>query len=185
MLKTTFSLLLFIVTAKSEAQAIQERTIESSGNIMVITTMDTLASKSKFCAVEGVIYNQDSVNYYAMKLYFDAPKLLHLSNQDSISFHFSDGENFKESIYIEDKKIEKGERLRVLIATPEFVLEELYRNPVKSITLESGTYTYTLKVEDIHSDSFQALAEYMMNLNVFDENGIKWSELSKMKFPEN
>jgi hypothetical protein len=69
-----------------QAQSISERDVDSSGNITIITTRDTLASDPNYCYTEGFIYNSDSVNYYGLVFYFDAHQIFFLTAKDKIRF---------------------------------------------------------------------------------------------------
>lgn len=185
MFKIIFALLLSLISITIQAQSISKRTVDSSGSIMIFTTPDTLALGSNYCVVEGVIFNADSVNYYAVILYFNAPQTFFLIAKDKIRIRYNDGEVYDEFAYTEGEFFTEGQLLKVMLPVSEKALNKIVRNPVTSITLITEKFKHTLKVDDAYNKSFQNLSQYMLHMNVYDENGIKWSELTEMKFPEN
>jgi len=185
MIKSTLILFICFSGFALQAQSISERDVDSSGNITIITTLDTLASDPKYCYTEGVIYNSDSVNYYGLVFYFDAPQIFFLTAKDKIRIRYNDGEVYDEFVNTDGEFIIKDDLLKIMFPVSENALNKMLRNSVTSITLITEKFRHTINVDVAYNQTFKNLSEYMLNINVYDKNGIKWSELTKMKFPEN
>ena len=185
MIKTTLILFICFSGFALQAQSISERDVDSSGNITIITTLDTLASDPNYCYTEGVIYNSDSVNYYGLVFYFDAPQTFFLNTKDKMRIRYNDGEVYEEIVITDGEFISDGELVKIMFPIVKNALNKMLRNSVTSITLITEKFRHTIKVDEAYNLTFQTLSEYMLNINPYDKNGIMWSELTKWKFPEN
>lgn len=185
MIKTTLTLLICFSGIALQAQSISERVVDSSGDITIITTRDTLASYPNYCYTEGFIYNSDSVNYYGLVFYFDAHQIFFLTAKDRFQIRYNDGEVYDDFVVTNGEFVSEGELVKIMFPISENALNKMLRNSVTSITLITQKFRHTIKVEEAYNQTFQTLSEYMLNINVYDKNGIKWSELTKWKFPEN
>ena len=172
MFKMTIALFLILYSTSTQAQFISKRTVDSSGAIMIFTTLDTLALNPEFCAVEGMIFNADSVNYYALIFYFNVSKTIFLTNKDKISIRYNDGEVYEEFVYTEGDLFSEGRLAKIMLPFSENGLKKMNCNSVTSISLITDKFRQTIKQNEIYNKSFQNLAEYMLHVNVYDENGI-------------
>ena len=184
MIKTTLTLLICFSGIALQAQSISERVVDSSGDITIITTRDTLAADPNNCYTEGFIYNSDSVNYYGLVFYFDAHQIFFLTPKDRIQIRYSDGEVYDDFVVTNGEFVSEGELVKIMFPISENALNKMLSKSVTSITLITEKFRHTIKVEESYNQTFQTLSEYMLNINVYDKNGIKWSELTKWKFPE-
>lgn len=185
MIKTTLTIFICFSGFALQAQSISERDVDSSGNITIITTLDTLASDPNYCYTEGVIYNSDSVNYYGLVFYFDAHQIFFLTAKDKIQIRFDDGEVYDDFVITDGEFISDGELVKIMFPIVKNALNKMLRNSVTSISLITEKFRHTIKVDEAYNQTFQTLSEYMLNINPYDKNGIMWSELTKWKFPEN
>ncbi len=167
------------------SQAISKRTVDSSGHIIIFTTIDTITNRTQYCAVEGLIYNDDSVNYYALNFYLNSPESFYLTSKDKIYIRYSDGQVYEVSPLSDGNYYTKGQQEYITIPVSENALYGMLQYPVKSICIITEKFRYNIPVDLNYEKTFGNLADFMLNLNVYDENGIKWSELTKMKFPDN
>lgn len=186
MIKLIPALILIFFSSATYSQAISKRTVDSSGHIIVFTTIDTIvANTDAYCAVDGLIYSADSINYYALDFYFTSPQSFLLSSKDKVYIRYSDGEVYEVSPFSEGNYYAKGQEVYISITVSENALYKMLQYPVKSISLVTQKFRHNIPVDSNYEKTFENLADFMLNLNVYDENGIKWSELTKMKFPEN
>ncbi len=184
MTKIIFISLLFI-TGISQGQSILKRTVDSSGNITISTTIDTLAMGPKDCMVGGLVYNADSIKYYALVFYFKAPKTFFLTGKDKIYIRFDDGQVYDENVYTNGEFFTEGNRASVTIEISEQALQKMSRCFVTSVSLINDKFRHKMNVQDPYNRTFEDLAYYLLDLNPYDENGINWVELTKMKFRDN
>jgi len=117
--------------------------------------------------------------------YFDAPQIFFLTAKDKIRIRYNDGEVYDEFVNTDGEFIIKDDLLKIMFPVSENALNKMLRNSVTSITLITEKFRHTINVDVAYNQTFKNLSEYMLNINVYDKNGIKWSELTKMKFPEN
>jgi len=185
MIKTILALCICFSGLAIKAQSISDRIVDSSGNIIIVTTTDTVALNPEFCYTEGVIYHSDSVNNYGLVFYFDAPQIFFLTAKDKIYIRYNDGEVYDEFVITDGEFITDGELVKIMIPMTENALKKMIRNPVLSISLITEKFRHTIKVDEAYHQRFKNLSDYLLHVNVYDENGVKWSELTKMKFPEN
>ncbi len=186
MFKLILALILTVISSTAYSQSISKRTVDSSGHIIVFTTIDTIAANSAaYCAVDGLIYNADSIYYYALDFYFTSPQSFLLSSKDKVNIKYSDGEVYEVTPFSEGNYYSKGQDVYISIAVSENALYKMLQYPVKSVSIVTEKFRHNIPVDSNYEKTFEKLADFMLNLNVYDENGIKWSELTKMKFPEN
>ena len=185
MIKTTLILLICFSGIALQAQSINERIVDSAGNILIVTNADTLNSYPEYCYTSGIIYNSDSINQYGMVFYFHSPQTFFLTAKDKIRIRYNDGQVNDEFVNTDGEFIIKDDLLKIMFPVSENALNKMLRNSVTSITLITEKFRHTINVDVAYNQTFKNLSEYMLNINVYDKNGIKWSELTKMKFPEN
>jgi hypothetical protein len=185
MIKTTLTLLICFSSIALQAQSINERIVDSAGNIIIVTNADTLNSYPEYCYTSGIIYNSDSINQYGMVFYFHAPQTFFLTAKDKIRIRYNDGQVNDEFVITDGEFIMEGDLVKIMFPITENALNKMLRNSVTSIILITEKFRHTINVDVAYNQTFKNLSDYMLNINVYDENGIKWSELTKMKFPEN
>ena len=185
MIKTTLTLLICFSGFALQAQSINERIVDSAGNIIIVTNPETLSSYPKYCYTSGIVYNSDSINQYGLVFYFHAPQTFFLSAKDKIQIRYNDGELYDEFVMTKGEFITEDELVKIMFPIAENALNKMLRNSVTSVTLITEKFRHTIKVDEAYNLTFQTLSEYMLNINVYDKNGIMWSELTKWKFPEN
>jgi hypothetical protein len=179
MIKTTLSLLICFSGLVIKAQSINNRVVDSLGDIIISTTTDTIAMSPMYCFTEGVVYNSDSVNHYVLVFYFNAPHTFFLNTNDKIQIRYNDGEVYEELVYTDGEFFTEGKSVKITLLITKNVLKKMLRNSVLSISLITEKLRHTIKVEEAYNQSFKKLSAYMLNINVYDENGTMRSELNK------
>ncbi len=170
---------------QSSAQSISKRTADSSGNIIITTSRDTLASGTNDCRVEGLVFRSDSGKYFAFAFYLTSPRTFFLTSKDKIRIRLFDGEVFEQNAYTEGEFFTKGSEAVVTIPISEAFMNKMYKSQVASISLITAQLRHNIAVPPYYSNRFLTLSQYMLTMNVYDENGINWSELTSMPLPEN
>ena len=186
MLKIIPVILFSLFNVAIQAQSISSRVVDdSTGCILITTNSFVLSESSNACTVIGEIFNTDSINYFSFTFYFKAPHTFFLTQKDKIYIRFIDGEVYEESPYTEGVFYSEGDEVKTLVHISNKILNKMLRQKVTSISLINESFRHTINIKEQHIKSFKNLAEYLLSINVYDENGIKWSELTEMKFPEN
>ena len=146
MFKIIFALLFSLFSITIQAQSLSKRTVDSSGDIMIYTTLDTIALNTEYCAVEGVISNADSVNYYALFFYFKAPQTLFLTSRDKIRIRYNDGEVYDDYVFTEGEFFTEGQLTRMMLPISENALHKMNRNSVASISLITEKFKHKIEI---------------------------------------
>lgn len=170
---------------QATAQSISKRTVDSLGNIFIVTSRDTLSVGARDCRVEGIVFNSDSTNYYAAAFYLSAPKTFFLTNKDKIHIRYADGEVYEQEAFTEGEFFTKDGQVTVTVPISEEALFKMRQCSVSDISLITPSFRHTISLPEAYRNRFTQLATYLLGLNVYDENGINWSELTSMPLPVN
>jgi len=185
MFKIISAFIIILISFRTQAQSISERTVDSSGNILIFTTIDTIGTDARYLAVDGFIYNVDSVNNYVFDFYFSSPYNFLLTDKDKIYIRYSDGAVYNVSSFSEGSFFTQGQDANISIEVSKNALNKMLQYSVKSISIVTDKFRYTIPVNSADKKVFENLAHFMLNVNVYDENVIKQSELTKMKSSDN
>ena len=177
--------LLLLFANQAFSQSIAERTVDSIGNVTVITTIDTLAEEKQNCYINGMICTWENRYYYGFDLFFEPPQDFYLTDKDKVLVRYYDGEVQELEIFTQGELISGNELCGIKLLITEEELRKMNEHPVTSLRLVTPKFKHTIQIEPARQQKLYDLSHYMLNLNVFNPDDYKWSELLKMKFPEN
>ena len=171
------SILLMIQCATTGfSQSIVERKVDEDGDIYIKTTMDTIATGERACVVSGLIYNSDSVSYFANTLIFKINKPLYLSSDDKIEFYIKTGEVIEKTILNNHEFYPEGSVVRFSVYMEENDLIKITNNGIASISLINKRFNHLIPIEKPFVETYQQLANLMLSTDVYDSRvsvGIK------------
>jgi len=170
----------------AHAQSIKSRHVDSAAGIIIVeTALDTVAFGKELCYVSVSILNEDSTNNYALNFYFKTPQSFFQTRKDLVQIHYDDGTVYEDSVYTDGRFYTEGDIAFILLPTKASVLNKMFKNPVTAVCIETANWNHEFKIEDPFKKSFLHLVDNVSSINVYDQNGIYWSELSNFRFPEN
>ncbi len=175
-------------SAISNGQSIYKRDVDDSTcEVTVYTTIDTVAVGNAACQSWGLIFNQESKNYYAISYLFKSPKPIYVNANFVMKIHFNDGELFSFLNINNADFFNTGEQIEFRTMVEESFLQKMNNFRVTSLHFEKDSFKYTIPITQPYCDTFLRLANLMLTTNMNDENQefMNWSELTKDKFPEN
>ena len=177
--------LLLLFSHQAFSQSIAERTVDSTGNITVVTTIDTLAEQHQSCYIDGMICTWENKYYYGFDLFFEPPQDFYLTDKDKVLVRYVDGEVQQLEIFTQGQLLSGNELCGIKVLISEDELRKMSDYPVTSISLATPKFKHTIRIEPELKKKLFDLSYYMLNLNVYNPDDYKWSEMLKMKFPEN
>lgn len=177
--------LLFLFTQQAFSQAIAERTVDSTGNITVVTTIDTIAEQHQSCYIDGMICTFENQYYYGFDLFFEPPQDFYLTEKDKVLVRYGDGEVQELAVFTQGELINGNQLCGIKALISEDELRKMTKYRVISISLLTPKFKHTIRIDPEHTKKLFDLSYYMLHLNVSNPDDYKWSELMKMKFPEN
>ena len=183
-------LLIIIVFSSSisNGQSIYKREVDDSTcEVTVYTTIDTVGVGNTFCQSWGLIFSQEGTNYYALSYLFKAPKPIYVNSLCMMKIHFNDGELFSFSNINDADFFNTGEQIEFRTRVEEPFLKKMNNYRVTSLQFEKDSFKYTIPITQPYGETFLRLANLMLTTNMNDDNQdfMNWSELTKYKFPEN
>jgi hypothetical protein len=155
------------------------------GNIFIITEQDTISVGNKDCRVEGRVLNSDSTNFYVFAFLFTSPKTFFMTSKNKIQIRFSDGEVYEDNIYTDGEFIGKERELKIKIQVSKYILTQMKDQSVASIVFITSSFKHVIPLTDLYQNKLMSLSAFLLDIDVYNDNFINWSELTSQPFPVN
>lgn len=169
MLKITLALTFALSTTTLLAQSISVRKIMDGGVININTKLDSISSGNKYCAVEGNIFNVDSLNLYGIGIHLISPQTFFLNRKNTIQIRTNDGFVYEDYVLTDGLFIQEGQPFIATIHIMKEAMNHFSRSLVTSITLVTENFRHKIEIDNKQNPSFQKHLEFMNNINVYDE----------------
>lgn len=161
------------------------RDVDSTGLITIITTADSISNSNDNCALMGIIFNEDSMNHYFIQLKFKAPVNLSLSNEYKMQIKSKKRILAELTYWGPDEFVNQGEYVSFTSCVSEEVLKKMTKSKISSVSVIKDDFKHSIIVKSEFKRQFGRLSEFLLNVDVYKEKELTWSELSQFKFPEN
>lgn len=162
----------------SFSQSVAERTVDSIGNVTIVTTIDTLSEGKQSCYINGMICTWENKYYYGFDVYLIPPKDFYLTNKDKFLVRFSDGEVEELEIFTEGALLSDNTLSDIKVLIAEETLRKMTDYAVTYIGLLTPTFKHTIPIDVDYRHKLFDLSYYMLNFNVDKADNVKTTEIN-------